>query len=82
MEFFDDITEFKTSKGIRKRLQEYSVVKTFKEGENILNEGVFIKSIPIIASGSVKVMRTHDDGCECQSGGSSSRTTGFVNIGS
>ena len=64
MDFFDDITEFKTSLGIRKRLQEYSVVKTFKEGENILNEGVFIKSIPIIASGSVKVMRTHDDGRE------------------
>lgn len=34
MDFFDDITEFKTSKGIRKRLQEYSVVKTFNEGEN------------------------------------------------
>ena len=61
---FDGITEFKTSLEIRKRLWEYSVVKTFKEGDNILNEGAYIKSIPIIARGSVKVMRTHDDGRE------------------
>lgn len=64
MDFFDDIIEFKTSLGIRKRLWEYSVVRTFKEDENILTEGAFIKSIPIIASGSVRVMRTHDDGRE------------------
>jgi len=61
---FDGITEFKTSLEIRKRLWEYSVVKTFKEGDNILIEGAYIKSIPIIARGSVKVMRTHDDGRE------------------
>ncbi len=61
---FDEITEFKTSLEIRKRLWEYSVVKTFKEGDNILIEGAYIKSIPIIARGSVKVMRTHDDGRE------------------
>ncbi|MDD2525122.1 MAG: Crp/Fnr family transcriptional regulator [Bacteroidales bacterium] len=61
---FDGITEFKTSLEIRKRLWDYSVVKTFKEGDNILNEGAYIKSIPIIARGSVKVMRTHDDGRE------------------
>jgi CRP/FNR family transcriptional regulator, anaerobic regulatory protein len=64
MGFFDDITEFKTSLEIRKKLMEYSVVKTFKEGDNILREGAYIHGIPIIATGSVKVMRTNDDGRE------------------
>ena len=35
MDLFDGITEFKTSQAIRKKLVEYSVVKTFKEGEQV-----------------------------------------------
>jgi CRP/FNR family transcriptional regulator len=63
-ELFNGITEFKGSLEIRKKLVEYSVIKTFKEGDNILREGSHIHAIPIIATGSVRVMRTNDDGRE------------------
>ncbi|WP_321438820.1 Crp/Fnr family transcriptional regulator [uncultured Bacteroides sp.] len=64
MDLFNEITEFKASLAIRKKLVEYSVVKTFKEGDDILREGSYIHGIPIIATGSVRVMRTNDDGRE------------------
>ncbi|MBP8777937.1 MAG: Crp/Fnr family transcriptional regulator [Bacteroidaceae bacterium] len=64
MDLFNEITEFKTSLEIRKRLMEYSIVKTFKSGDNILRKGAYIHGIPIIARGSVRVMRTSDDGRE------------------
>jgi CRP/FNR family transcriptional regulator len=63
-ELFNGITEFKGSLEIRKKLVEYSVIKRFKEGDNILREGSHIHAIPIIATGSVRVMRTNDDGRE------------------
>ena len=63
-ELFNGITEFKGSLEIRKKLVEYSVIKMFKEGDNILREGSHIHAIPIIATGSVRVMRTNDDGRE------------------
>jgi len=64
MDLFNEITEFKTSIEIRKRLMEYSVMKTFKKGDDILRKGAYIHGIPIIATGSVKVMRASDDGRE------------------
>ncbi|MFA6831644.1 MAG: Crp/Fnr family transcriptional regulator [Bacteroidaceae bacterium] len=64
MDLFNEITEFKTSLEIRKRLMEYSVMKTFKSGDDILRKGAYIHGIPIIATGSVRVMRTSDDGRE------------------
>jgi CRP/FNR family transcriptional regulator len=63
-DLFDGIIEFKGSIEIRKKLVEYSVIKMFKEGDNILREGSHIHAIPIIATGSVRVMRTNDDGRE------------------
>jgi len=63
-DLFNEITEFKTSLEIRRKLVEYSVIKTFKEGDDILREGSYIHGIPIIATGSVRVMRTNDDGRE------------------
>jgi len=63
-DLFDGITEFKGSIEIRRKLVEYSVIKTFKEGDDILREGSHIYAIPIIATGSVRVMRTNDDGRE------------------
>lgn len=64
MNSFDSISEFKYSPGIREKLTEYSISKHFKEDEVILNENSFIHSIPIVASGSIKVMRTDEDGRE------------------
>jgi CRP/FNR family transcriptional regulator len=39
-------------------------VKNFKQGDVILNESSIIRAIPIVLTGSIKVMRTDDDGRE------------------
>lgn len=59
-----NIFEFKFSPEIKERLREYGITKTFHEGDAILNENAYIKAIPIVTSGSVKVMRTDDEGRE------------------
>lgn len=64
MELLNDIVEFKSSPLIRERLYEYGKAKTFSEGEVILNENTYIKAIPIVTRGSIKVMRTEEDGRE------------------
>lgn len=64
MELLENIIEFKSSPEIRSRLYEYGNAKTFSEGEVILNEDAYIKAIPIVTSGSIKVMRTDEDGRE------------------
>jgi len=46
------------------KLFEYGQQKSFKEGDIILNENAYIKSVPIVISGSMRVMRTDDDGRE------------------
>ncbi len=60
----ENIFEFKSSPEIKKRLREYGIAKTFKEGDTILSENAYIKAIPIVTGGSVKVMRTDDEGRE------------------
>ncbi len=60
----DNLVEFKSSPGIKEKLAEYGIAKTFSEGDIILNENAYIKAIPIVTSGSIRVMRTDDDGRE------------------
>jgi len=60
----DDLAEFKSSPEIREKLFQYGFSKSFKEGETILNENAYIKAIPIVTSGSIRVMRMDDDGRE------------------
>ena len=60
----ENIDEFKSSPEIKDRLLEYGITKSFYEGEPVLKENVYIKAIPIIINGSVKVMRTDDEGRE------------------
>ena len=60
----DNIVEFKSSPEIKEKLYGYGIAKTFSEGDVILNENVYIKAIPIVTSGSIRVMRTDDDGRE------------------
>lgn len=60
----DSLTEFKSSPEIKEKLFAYGIAKTFSEGEVILNENAYIKAIPIVTSGSIRVMRTDDDGRE------------------
>lgn len=59
-----DIKEFKSSLLIREALADFGLTKTFAEGEIILNENAYIRSIPIVTTGSVRVMRTDEDGRE------------------
>src|SRR5688500_2601812 len=58
------INEFKSSKELREKLADFGFTKTFAEGETILNENTYIKAIPIVMTGSMRVMRTDDDGRE------------------
>ena len=60
----NDIVEFKSSPLIRQKLSEIGFTKTFSEGEMILNDNSYIKAIPIVTTGSIRVMRTDEDGRE------------------
>lgn len=64
MTSLEHLPAFKNSPDIKKKLIEYSIAKHFKEGDIILNENMHIKSIPIVLEGSLKVMRTEEDGRE------------------
>jgi len=64
MEALNNIAAFESSPEIREKLYAYGVSKTFSEGEAILNENAYIKAIPIVTRGSIRVMRTDEDGRE------------------
>lgn len=49
---------------MREKLLSYGTVKTFHDGDVILNENAYIKVIPIVTRGTIKVMRTEEDGHE------------------
>lgn len=59
-----EINEFKTSPRIREKLLSIGFAKEFAENEVILNENAYIKAIPIVTKGSIRVMRTDEDGRE------------------
>ena len=58
------ITEFKTSPELVEKLYRYSTQKNYKAGSVILNENAYIHSIPIVTEGTLKVIRTEEDGRE------------------
>ena len=58
------ISEFKTSPELIEKLYENSIHKEYKAGKIILNENTHIRSIPIVMKGSIKVIRTEEDGRE------------------
>ena len=64
MEELQQITEFKTSPELVEKLQHNSVKKEYKAGEVILSENAYISSIPIVIKGTLKVIRTEEDGRE------------------
>ena len=59
-----EINEFKSSPKIREKLLAIGFAKEFAENEVILNENAYIKAIPIVTKGSIRVMRTDEDGRE------------------
>lgn len=64
MEHLNQIEEFKSSPELKEKLYQHSIVKEYEAGSLILNENAHIRSIPIVMKGSMKVMRTEEDGRE------------------
>jgi CRP/FNR family transcriptional regulator len=64
MESIENIIEFKSSPKIIEKLYAYGKQKVFNEGDIILNEDEYIRAIPIVTKGSIKVIRTDEDGRE------------------
>lgn len=64
MEELQQISEFKSSPELVEKLQKYSIEKEYKAGSVILNENAHIRSIPIVTKGTLKVIRTEEDGRE------------------
>ncbi|MCC6185627.1 MAG: Crp/Fnr family transcriptional regulator [Chitinophagaceae bacterium] len=60
----DNILAFKYSPELKEKLNSFGFIKTFEEGETILNENAYIKAIPIVLKGNIGVFRTDDDGRE------------------
>lgn len=60
----ENLIEFKSLPEIREKLSTFGFSKTFNEGDIILNENANIKAIPIVTKGSIRVMRTDEDGRE------------------
>ena len=63
MELSNNIS-MKTTSKMYEKLSQIGFSKIFKEGEVIINDHSYIKSIPIVITGSIKVMRADDDGRE------------------
>lgn len=61
---FNDIIEFKSSLGLREKLISYGFARKFAEGDVILNENAYIRAIPIVMHGNIKVLRTDENGRE------------------
>ena len=60
----NQIHEFRSSPEILQKLEDYGTLKIFDADDIILDENAYIKAIPIVISGSIKVMRTDEDGRE------------------
>lgn len=60
----NEIAEFKSSSQLSAKLNAYGFSKTFSEGDVILNENSYIKAIPIVTAGSIRVMQTDENGHE------------------
>lgn len=60
----DQLPELHLSPGTYKKLEAIATRKTFAPDDIILSENAYIRSIPIVTKGSIKVMRTDEDGRE------------------
>lgn len=60
----DQLPDLHLSPDTYKKLEAIAVRKTFAPDDVVLNENAYIRSIPIVTRGSIKVMRTDEDGRE------------------
>lgn len=64
MEELQHVEAFKTSPELLAKLLQYGIQKEYSAGSVILNENSYIRSIPIVLNGVLKVIRTEEDGRE------------------
>jgi CRP/FNR family transcriptional regulator len=64
MDTLNGLSEFKSSPDILEQLAKFGVSKRFPEGKVILDENAHIKAIPIVISGTVRVIRRDEEGRE------------------
>lgn len=64
MEYIDELESFRSSPGLIRKLKEHGVLKLLKVDDVLLSENAYIKSIPIVLSGALRVIRTEEDGRE------------------
>ena len=64
MENLGAITELQNAPELVAKLIKYSIQKEYKAGSVILNEHAHIRSIPIVTRGTLRVIRTEEDGRE------------------
>ena len=58
------IAEFSTSPELIAKLHQFGIRKSYLAGDVILNENAQVNSIPIVTTGTLKVIRTEEDGRE------------------
>lgn len=59
-----NISEFKSAPEVAEKLRTFGISKQFEEGEVVLSEDAGIQAIPLVTRGSLRVMRTDEDGRE------------------
>ncbi|HEY1055931.1 MAG TPA: Crp/Fnr family transcriptional regulator, partial [Emticicia sp.] len=64
MKPLEQLEEFKSSPELLEKLYQYSIKREYHAGDIILNENANIRSIPIVTRGTLKVIRTEEDGRE------------------
>jgi CRP/FNR family transcriptional regulator len=55
---------FQFSESLQKKLKDFSIVRHYKEGDVLMNENDRLRYLPIITRGSIRVIRTEEDGRE------------------
>ena len=58
----EELENLDLSPEVKDKILDFGKLKVFNEGEVILSENAYIKSIPIVISGSIRVMRTDEEG--------------------
>lgn len=56
--------DFQSSPELKEKIKQNSIVKNYSPGDVIVSENSHIRSIPLVAKGAIKVIRTDEDGRE------------------
>jgi CRP/FNR family transcriptional regulator len=56
--------DFQATPELREKIKNNSIIKSYQPGDVIVNENSHIRSIPLVAKGAIRVIRTEEDGRE------------------